>query len=74
MWRRAGARLTVLEPASTGLPKIGKAGQWLAIKATNNKPGFVDAHTWKNCLEAFRPQCPVGLGRAEPVDRGSLAC
>jgi hypothetical protein len=39
----AGARLTVLEPASTGLSKIGKAGQWLAIKATNNKPGFVDA-------------------------------
>lgn len=40
---KGGARLTVLEPASTGLPKIGKAGQWLAIKATNNKPGFVDA-------------------------------
>ena len=40
---KGGARLTVLEPASTGLPKIGKAGQWLAIKATNNKPGYVDA-------------------------------
>ncbi len=40
---KAGARLTVLEPASTGLLKIGKAGQWLAIKSTNNKPGYVDA-------------------------------
>jgi hypothetical protein len=40
---KGGTRLTVLEPASTGLPKIGKPGQWLAIKATNNKPGFVDA-------------------------------
>jgi hypothetical protein len=40
---KGGARLTVLEPASTGMPKIGKAGQWLAIKATNNKPGYVDA-------------------------------
>ena len=40
---KPGARLTVLEPASTGLPKIGKPGLWLAIKATNNKPGYVDA-------------------------------
>jgi hypothetical protein len=40
---RAGARLTVLEPASTGLPKIGVDGQWLAIKATNNKRGYVAA-------------------------------
>lgn len=40
---KAGARLTVLEPASTGMPKIGVAGKWLAIKATNNKRGFVAA-------------------------------
>ena len=40
---KAGTRLTVLEPASTGLLKIGKSGQWLAIKSTNNKPGYVDA-------------------------------
>jgi len=40
---KAGARLTVLEPASTGLPKIGVEGQWLAIKATNNKRGYVAA-------------------------------
>jgi len=40
---KAGARLTVLEPASTGMPKIGVEGQWLAIKATNNKRGYVAA-------------------------------
>jgi hypothetical protein len=40
---KAGSRLTVLEPASTGLPKIGAEGQWLAIKGTNNKPGYVAA-------------------------------
>jgi hypothetical protein len=40
---KAGNRLTVLEPASTGLAKIGTAGQWLAIKATNNKRGYVAA-------------------------------
>ncbi len=37
---RAGARLTVLEPASTGLPKIGVVGQWLSVKATNNRLGY----------------------------------
>lgn len=40
---RAGARLTVLEAASTGIPKVGVAGQWLAVKATNNKRGYVSA-------------------------------
>lgn len=40
---KGGTRLTVLEPASSGLLKIGKPGQWLAIKSTNNKPGYVDA-------------------------------
>ncbi len=40
---KAGARLTVLEPASTGLPKIGAAGQWLSVKATNNRTGYVAA-------------------------------
>lgn len=40
---KAGARLTVLEPASTGLAKIGVAGQWLAVKATNNRTGYVAA-------------------------------
>ena len=38
-----GARLTVIEPASTALPKIGQAGQWLAVKATNNQRGYVMA-------------------------------
>jgi hypothetical protein len=40
---KPGARLTVLEPASSGLSKIGVEGQWLAIKATNNKRGYVAA-------------------------------
>ncbi len=40
---RAGARLTVLEPPDSALAKIGQAGQWLAVKATNNKRGYVMA-------------------------------
>lgn len=40
---RAGARLTVVEPPDSALAKIGKGGQWLAIKATNNKRGYVMA-------------------------------
>lgn len=39
----AGARLTVIEPSSTALPKIGQVGQWLAVKATNNQRGYVMA-------------------------------
>jgi hypothetical protein len=39
----AGARLTVLEPSDTAIPKIGKVGQWLAVKATNNRRGYVMA-------------------------------
>jgi hypothetical protein len=41
---KAGARLTVVEPPDVALSKIGKGGQWLAIKATNNKRGYVMAH------------------------------
>jgi hypothetical protein len=40
---KAGARLTVIEPPSTALPKIGQVGQWLAVKATNNQRGYVMA-------------------------------
>ena len=40
---KAGARLTVVEPPEIALAKIGAAGQWLAIKATNNKRGYVMA-------------------------------
>lgn len=40
---KAGARLTVLEPIGTAIPKIGAAGQWLAVKATNNQRGYVMA-------------------------------
>jgi hypothetical protein len=40
---KAGARLTVTEPASTAIPKIGVVGQWVAVKATNNQTGYVMA-------------------------------
>ena len=40
---KAGARLTVIEPAATGLQKIGQPDQWLAVKATNNRRGYVMA-------------------------------
>jgi len=40
---KAGARLTVIEPESTARPKIGVAGQWVAVKATNNQRGYVMA-------------------------------
>ncbi len=40
---KAGATLTVIEPQSTAMPKIGQAGQWLAVKATNNQRGYIMA-------------------------------
>ena len=40
---KAGARLTVVEPLDGARAKIGKTGQWLAVKATNNKRGYVMA-------------------------------
>lgn len=40
---KAGTRLTVIEPANSAAPKIGMAGQWIAVKATNNKTGYVMA-------------------------------
>ena len=38
-----GTLLVVSEPASTGLPKIGVEGEWLAIKASNNQNAYVAA-------------------------------
>jgi hypothetical protein len=40
----AGARLAVMEPAAEAKPKIGVNGQWLKVRATNGKVGFVRAH------------------------------
>ena len=40
---KAGARLTVIEPADTAIPKIGVVGKWVAVKATNNQRGYVMA-------------------------------
>jgi hypothetical protein len=40
---QAGALLTVTEAASTGLPKIGSEGEWLAIKASNDEAAYVAA-------------------------------
>jgi len=40
---KTGARLVVVEDAAKAAAKIGTAGKWLNVKATNNKRGFVDA-------------------------------
>ncbi|MFN3742613.1 MAG: C39 family peptidase [Anaerolineales bacterium] len=40
---KAGARLRVLEPPESARKKIGKAGEWLEVKGTNNRRGFVMA-------------------------------
>lgn len=40
---KTGAKLVVVEDASKAASKIGVAGKWLNVKATNNKRGFVDA-------------------------------
>jgi len=42
-----GAKLVVIEEASKAVTKIGTAGKWLNVKATNNKRGFVDAGSVK---------------------------
>ena len=39
---KSGARLVVVEAASTAADKIGKAGQWIIVKGTNNKRGYMD--------------------------------
>lgn len=44
---KSGARLVVIEDAAKALPKIGTAGKWLNVKATNNKRGYVDAGSVK---------------------------
>ncbi len=40
---KPGARLRVLEPLETAKKKIGQPGQWLEVKGTNNRRGFVMA-------------------------------
>lgn len=44
---KTGAKLVVVEDASKAVAKISTAGQWLNVKATNNKRGFVDAGSVK---------------------------
>jgi len=39
---KSGARLTVVEAASSAEGKIGKAGKWLLVKGTKGKRGYVD--------------------------------
>jgi hypothetical protein len=38
-----GAALTVIEPPSSALPKIGAAGQWIAVRDDNGLRGYVAA-------------------------------
>ena len=40
---KAGTRLTVLEPAKKARAKIGKANQWLHVRAPKNQRGYVSA-------------------------------
>jgi hypothetical protein len=40
---QAGTRLTVLEPAKKAKAKIGKANQWLHVRAPRNQRGYVSA-------------------------------
>ena len=44
---KTGAKLVVVEDAGKAVAKIGTAGKWLNVKATNNKRGFVDAGSVK---------------------------
>jgi len=44
---KTGAKLVVVEEASKATAKIGAAGKWLNVKATNGKRGFVDAGSVK---------------------------
>ena len=44
---KSGAKLVVVEEASKATSKIGSAGNWLNVKATNGKRGFVDAGSVK---------------------------
>ena len=39
---KGGARLVVVEAASSAESKIGKAGKWVLVKGTNNKRGYVN--------------------------------
>ncbi len=40
---KAGAKLTVVEAASAATSKIGKTGQWINVKSTTGKRGYVKA-------------------------------
>lgn len=40
---KAGTRLTVLDPAKKAKARIGKANQWLHVRAPENKRGYVSA-------------------------------
>lgn len=40
---KSGARLIVIEDRRKATTKIGAAGKWLNVKASNGKPSFIDA-------------------------------
>lgn len=39
---KAGATLVVVEAVDAAIPKIGMAGQWLTVKGSNGKRGYID--------------------------------
>ena len=44
---KTNAKLVVIEEAGKAAAKIGAAGKWLNVKATNGRRGFVDAGSVK---------------------------
>src|SRR5687768_9343836 len=44
---KTGAKMVVVEEVGKAVAKIGTAGKWLNVKATNGKRGFVDAGSVK---------------------------
>jgi hypothetical protein len=44
---KTNAKLVVIEEAGKAAAKIGTAGKWLNVKATNGRRGFVDAGSVK---------------------------
>ena len=44
---KTGAKMVVVEETGKAVAKIGAAGKWLNVKATNGKRGFVDAGSVK---------------------------
>jgi hypothetical protein len=72
--------LICVEPASTAIPKVGVTGQWLKVRDTTNKEGFVAAWYVKYASGSTAQQAPTsaptpattgGLLKSKPPPKGS---